>query len=410
MFEYLERYLADYGAPQAKFANFDRTWSNVIVIPAYREKASELLQNISSIASSEKFLVIVVANSHEEDDKKTKAMANDLAAGIPKIQISDEICLSTYQKYDILIVDCFSKARILKKKEGVGAARKIGCDIALSLIGSKKIKSQWIYSSDADATLPKNYFESKLKQDNVATIFSFSHTYTPQISEAMLLYEVKLLYYAAGLTSATSPYAYLPLGSCLCFSAEAYAKIRGFPKRDSGEDFYFLNKMRKIGKIQSDGEIKIFLTGRLSQRTPIGTGQGTRKILNELRQGKTVLFENPDCFRQLRLVIEMIERLALHQEKEIVFPNKKIQAYLEKIYFPAHYQMKRKQNPPYLVMKKHLEDWFDALKTRQFIRYLQTTLYHGVPIHRLGDAFFLQCENDPKTIIKECSKQIFGSR
>ena len=106
----------------------------------------------------------------------------------------------------------------------------------------------------------------------------------------------------------------------------------------------------------------------------------------------------------------MIERLALHQEKEIVFPNKKIQAYLEKIYFPAHYQMKRKQNPPYLVMKKHLEDWFDALKTRQFIRYLQTTLYPGVPIDRLGDAFFLQCENDPKAIKKECSKQIFGSR
>ena len=121
-------------------------------------KPQRLIQNISSIASSEKFLVIVVANSHEEDDKKTQAMANDLAAGIPKIQISDEICLSTYQKYDILIVDCFSKARILKKKEGVGAARKIGCDIALSLIGSKKIKSQWIYSSDADATLPKKLF------------------------------------------------------------------------------------------------------------------------------------------------------------------------------------------------------------------------------------------------------------
>ena len=278
MSQYLERYLADHCAPQAKFADIDRTWSHVIVIPAYKEKASELIRNISSIASSEKFLVIVVANSHEEDDKITQAMANDLAAGLPKIQISDEVCLSTYQKYDILIVDCFSKTRILKKKEGVGAARKIGCDIALSLIVSKKIKSQWVFSSDADAILPKNYFESKLNRDTVAKVFSFSHTHTPEISEAMLLYEVKLLYYAAGLTSANSPYAYLPLGSCLCFSAEAYAKIRGFPKRDSGEDFYFLNKIRKIGKIQSDRDIKVYLRGRLSQRTPIGTGQGTRKF------------------------------------------------------------------------------------------------------------------------------------
>ena len=410
MFEHLERYLANYGAPQARFTDFDRTWSNVIVIPAYQEKASELLQNISSIASSDKFLVIVVVNSHEENEKKTLAMANDLATGVPKIRISDEICLLTFQKYDILMVDCFSKARILKKKEGVGAARKIGCDIALSLIGSKKIKSQWVYSSDVDAILPKNYFESKLQQDNVAIVFSFSHTYTPQISEAMLLYEVKLFYYVAGLISANSPYAYLPLGSCLCFSAEAYAKIRGFPKRNSGEDFYFLNKIRKIGKIQSDQEIKIYLRGRLSERTPIGTGQGTTRILNELRQGKAVLFENPECFRQLRLVIEMIERLALHQEQEIVFPNKEVQGYLEKIRFPEHYQTKREQNPPYLVMKKHLEDWFDALKTRQFIRHLQTNLYHGVPLNRLGDAFFLQCESDSKAIIRKCSKQIFGSR
>ena len=410
MFKYLERYLADYGAPQAKFADFDRTWSDVIVIPAYRERASELIQNISSIASSDKFLVIVVANSHEEGDKTTQTMANDLATGVPKVRISDEISLLTFPKYDILIVDCFSKPRILKKKEGVGAARKIGCDIALSLIGSKKIKSHWIYSSDADAILPKNYFRSRLKQDNVATVFSFSHTYTPEISKAMLLYEVKLLYYTAGLTSANSPYAYLPLGSCLCFSAEAYAKIRGFPKRDSGEDFYFLNKIRKIGKIKSDREIKIYLRGRLSDRTPIGTGQGTRKILNELKQAKTVLFENPECFRQLKLVNEMIERLALHQEQEIVFPNEEIQAYLEKIHFPENYQTKREQHPPYLVMKKHLEDWFDALKTRQFIRHFQTTLYHGVPIERLGEAFFLCCESDPRAIIKECSKQIFGSR
>ena len=409
MFQYLERYLADHGATQAKFADIDRTWSHVIVIPAFKEKASELIRNISSIASSEKFLVIVVANSHEEDDKITQAMANDLAAGLPKIQISDEVCLSTYQKYDILIVDCFSKTRILKKKEGVGAARKIGCDIALNLIISKKIKSQWVYSSDADAILPKNYFESELNRDTVAKVFSFSHTHTPEISEAMLLYEVKLLYYAAGLTSANSPYAYPPLGSCLCFSAEAYAKIRGFPKRNSGEDFYFLNKIRKIGKIQSDREIKIYIRGRLSERTPIGTGQGTKKILSELRQGKLVLFENPDCFWQLKLLTNMIEELALHQEEKIVFPNKKIQGYLEKINFPRHYQIKRKQNPPYLVMKKHLEDWFDALKTRQFIRYLQTTFYHGVPIDRLGDAFFLHCENNSQAIIRECSKQIFGS-
>ena len=407
--KYLEKYLATYGSPQAKFTDFDRSWSNVIVIPAYQEEASEIIQNLALIACREKFLVIVVANSYEADDKQTRAMANDLAKGVPKTPISDETYLLTYEKYDILIVDCFSESRLLKEKEGVGAARKIGCDIALRLIASKKIKSQWIYSSDADAALPENYFQSKVEQDNVATIFSFSHTYASEISKAMLLYEVKLLYYTAGLVSANSPYAYLPLGSCLCFSAEAYAKTRGFRKINAGEDFYLLNKLRKIGKVLSDKEIKISLRGRLSERTPIGTGQGTRKILNDLMKGEVVLFENPECFHQLKLVIDMIEQLALDQRKELIFPNEKIQTYLQGIQFSEHYHAKREQNPSYLVMKKHLHDWFDALKTRQFIKHLQDTHYYGIPVERLGDAFFLRCENESKAIIKECSKQIFGS-
>ena len=126
-------------------------------------------------------------------------------------------------------------------------------------------------------------------------------------------------------------------------------------------------------------------------------------------QGEVVLFENPECFHQLKLVIDMIEQLASDQRKELIFPNEKIQTYLQRIQFSEHYHAKREQNPSYLVMKKHLHDWFDALKTRQFIKHLQDTHYYGVPVERLGDAFFLRCENESKAIIKECSKQIFGS-
>ena len=96
--DYLEKYLATYGSPQAKFADFDRTWSNVIVIPAYQEEASEIIQNLALIACSKKFLVIVVANSYEADDKQTQAMADDLAKGVPKTPISDETYLLTYEK------------------------------------------------------------------------------------------------------------------------------------------------------------------------------------------------------------------------------------------------------------------------------------------------------------------------
>jgi hypothetical protein len=39
----------------------------------------------------------------------------------------------------------------LPHKEGVGLARKIGCDIALSLYERGTLKSRWLHTTDADA-------------------------------------------------------------------------------------------------------------------------------------------------------------------------------------------------------------------------------------------------------------------
>ena len=64
---------------------------------------------------------------------------------------------------------------------------------------------------------------------------------------ATALYELRLHHYVLGLEYAGSPYAYHTLGSCLAVKADAYAQVRGFPKRAGAEDFYLLNKLAKLG-------------------------------------------------------------------------------------------------------------------------------------------------------------------
>ncbi len=66
---------------------------------------------------------------------------------------------------------------------------------------------------------------------------------------ATQLYELSLRYYVAGMKFARSPYAFHTIGSSMAVSPVHYARVRGFPKREAGEDFYLLNKLAKLGSV-----------------------------------------------------------------------------------------------------------------------------------------------------------------
>ena len=67
-----------------------------------------------------------------------------------------------------------------------------------------------------------------------------------------------------------SPYAFHTIGSTIAINADFYASTR-LSKLAAGEDFYILNKLAKIGEIKTLGA-PIILSGRISNRTPFGTG------------------------------------------------------------------------------------------------------------------------------------------
>ena len=136
---------------------------------------------------------------------------------------------------------------------GVGLARKTGCDLALQWMHEGAISGavdlQYRCRCDAAARLLQQL--EGITREAVAAVFPFLHVpgTAPAIDRATTLYELRLHQYVLGLEYAASPYAHHTLGSCLAVKADAYAQVRGFPKRAGAEDFYLLNKLAKLGAI-----------------------------------------------------------------------------------------------------------------------------------------------------------------
>ena len=198
---------------------------------------------------------------------------------------------------------------------GVGLARKTGCDLALQWMAAGGISGQWLCSTDADATLPADYFEQldSAAPDAVAAVFPFRHV--PGGDEACdtatALYELRLHHYVLGLEYAGSPYAFHTLGSCLAIRASAYAQVRGFPKRAGAEDFYLLNKAGQTrARLPGCPAHCIELQSRRSSRVPFGTGPAVAAILSAAQPHEAAIFYHPQCFEALRALLASLPELA----------------------------------------------------------------------------------------------------
>jgi hypothetical protein len=295
----MEKYLRLYAEPEAVLIDglAGPPWAGVLVVPA-RNESAELLRSPPRCAG--RWLLILVVNQPAAAPARVAAANRALAAAIratgePAWQSACGTALQLYRDSgidrDVLLVDRFSPGREMPPKGGVGHARKIGCDIALALFHRGQIESPWIHCSDGDVRLPADYFQHVTEQGidearTAALIYPFEHVANPGAEGVMLatrLYELSLRYYVAGLKFAGSPYAFHTIGSTLALNAHHYARVRGFPKRDAGEDFYLLNKLAKVGEVQDLAIAArcrpIRIRARRSDRVPFGTGAAVNTIL-----------------------------------------------------------------------------------------------------------------------------------
>ena len=383
----LKRYLERHIEPNLPTVPAGKNpWQHVLVIPAYAE-SPEILDRLSnSISGPGRVLVIVVINRPESDSDTqcNEELREEIRqrAG-PKGTTTELLRLNA--QCDLFVYDMEQIHGPSPPKEGVGLARKAGCDIALLCWNCGQIESNWICSSDADATLPKDYFSrlDSTPENWAAATFPFQHSpgRDKALNLATAFYELRLHHYVLGLEYAGSSYAYHTLGSALAVKCENYAQVRGFPKRAGGEDFYLLNKLAKTGSIGRIEGHCIELESRASVRVPFGTGPAVAKLLEGGEFDEQPLFYNPLCFYALRAVLATIPALSGSASRDL--PSLMQKHSLNTALARASYESLlnlglnnilkhcHRQSNSQAQFVRHFHQWFDGFRTLKFIHALR---------------------------------------
>ena len=246
------------------------------------------------------------------------------------------------------------------------------------------VKSPWLCTSDADAILPQRYFSALTDQPvRAAAVFPFTHCgATGALGQVTALYEQRLDQYVRGLAWAGSPYAYHTLGSTIAVRAEAYAKVRGFPKRNAGEDFHLLNKLAKVGHIVSLEAPRIQIQARNSDRVPFGTGPAINQLLKHADPELARIFYHPEVFSQLKSWLEVLPLSRSIDLRDLPLSQQTLHV-LESLGTESAIASARKTGKHAETFARHLHNWFDGLKTLRFVHGLQTRGLSNISFRQL---------------------------
>lgn len=379
----LEKYLARYAEPESlNIQSPDVSARFVLVVPAFQESLSQLKQVWEELSD---VIIVLVVNSRDPTEPVTQQLLDDIAHHWQLIDATGNCTWYQSRHHTILVVDRHRQP--LPLKQGVGKARKIGADIAARLIYNGDIKVPWIFSTDADARLPKAYFKAATTDTKKLSfrLHPFQHDLDEDVAAA--LYEFSLLWYAYGLKSADSEYAYPSVGSTIACSVEAYAQVRGFPNRQAGEDFYLLNKLRKVGDYAYADSQPIRLSSRLSSRVPFGTGPGIQKIQALDDPMKDYVFYHPACFESLKRFLIALRSSQTEQDLQQHFSDPLHWQFVQNSDLPTLISKQQNQTPA--VFAKFLMDWFDGFRTLKFVHFIREYQHPSISFDALWNTELL---------------------
>jgi hypothetical protein len=162
------------------------------------------------------------------------------------------------------------------KRGGVGHARKELMDAICATADPQDL----IVSLDADTLVPRGYlrslvaaFEKSPAACGIAARYFHPLTDDDSVNRAMLGYEIYMRFYALNMWRIESPYSFTALGSAITLPVHVYRQLGGLTPRTSGEDFYFLQKLTKHGRVLHWTDAPVAPATRKSWRVPVGTGQ-----------------------------------------------------------------------------------------------------------------------------------------
>jgi glycosyl transferase family 2 len=389
------KYLARHAEPESDVATqLPERFGHALIIPAYAEYQS-LFPLLASVPAGPAgpVLVVVVLNARKESaaavHDANRAARERLEKELPTPRVFSEapaIRLFTFGGGVLLLVDRAAPGYFLPEGQGVGLARKIGNDIALRLSALGRLASPWLHNTDADTLLSRDYFEQTAPLDadrTGAALYFYEHRFEaePDLALAGRLYEISLRYYVLGLAWAGSPYAYQSMGSCLAIPTSAYAKVRGFPKKNAAEDFYVLDKLAKVGAIERLSGAPLSLEGRPSDRVPFGTGRALRDLIGKRRSLENFRLYHPLVFAHLAAWLRILDRIASGAGLERTlaelpadspfFRADTMREALERFGVSRAIAEARSKSSDPTTLRRHLHTWFDAFRTLKLAHALR---------------------------------------
>lgn len=422
-------YLSRKAEPEAKAAErLEGAFGYMIEIPAYGE-GEDLFATLGSIPGGPRggVLIVLVLNArtdsppavHEANEAARRRLAS---RGEGHVRLSDDppITASRVPGGCLVLIDRAAPGWFLREGEGIGLARKIGCDFALGALAAGHLATRWLHLTDADVLLPNDYFEQSAALEDEATaaaVYFFAHRFEPDeaLGLAGRLYEVSLRYGVLGLAWSGSPYAYEAMGSCMAVRPEAYAAIGGVPRVNAREDFEFLNLVAKQGAVARLSGAPLTLSGRISTRVRVSTGQALGKLVEMPRAREAFRLDHPALFAHLAAWLTVLDAAASSGDLAAAsrhlpsdspfFLAELLTDSLERqgAFAAARKAMSASEDPA--VRRRLLHSWFDARRTRRLLDLLRGGGLRPLPWHEaLREAPFTDLagsvEEDPDALLK----------
>jgi len=356
-----------------------RTFSGAIVIPALAE-AANLPLTLESLSRNpaellERFAILIVVNQCTDASEAESADNRITLENLPLWQ-------RQFGLNNLFRVDAASPGNELPPRQGVGLARKIGLDLALSLLDYRS-NDPLLICLDADTVVQPDYlaaitnhFRNSLS-GGVSIPYRHRPAKDPAGQSAIDRYELFLRTYVLGLEQAGSPYAFHTVGSAMACRASAYVAAGGMNRRLAGEDFYFLQQVHKTSGVATLPGTVVHPSPRSSHRVPFGTGRSVGDMLVEGEQ--RLLFYQPVVFS---IVGEWLACVAGQPEADAAILlaaasgiDPVLRVILEEADFGTAWRNLQKNNRDSTKLLAAFHGWFDAFRTMRLIHELSDRSY-----------------------------------
>ena len=350
----------------------------IVVIPCYKEP--ELIQTVQSLFNCERgdfpVEIILLINSYQIDPDEVLTINNDSYRQMMDFASANNS--SAFFITPVLIEN------LPGHQTGAGLPRKLGMEEAIRHFHGEE--AGIIVSLDADCLVAPNYLTEIYRNFREYRLHSatieFHHPVDRlDVSDPLRIaatnYEAYLRYYRQALEFCGYPYPYFTIGSAFAVTAGTYLRAGGMGKQQSGEDFYFLQKVFPLGRTRFIDTTCVYPAARTSDRVPFGTGPALQKMIAENQLTKPTY--QVEAFRTLKVFFDRIDSLFKKPEKEIETSINDLPDYLllflQEDGFLSRMEEINRHTASLPMFRKRFFSYFNAFKILKYLNFVHPAYF-----------------------------------